>query len=189
MILLQPSIIACLQLPHHAPESLAASALDAWLQTLRSELAGSGVAAIHIKLGAFDFGTAAGAKQQLTLLSERRMFDERPVLPNNPNPAASWLRRYFGGNYAKRGTKGSSLRELHDGVFDAVVGRTSSGTMFLGRGSLTYDVVGRWVPKGLIGWMMGYGAGRRPLEQRVEGDEEVILGAGNVEWENLENMC
>ena len=188
MILLQPSITACLQPPHHAPESLAASALDAWLQTLRSELAGTGVAVTHIKLGAFDFGTAIGAKQQLTLLSERRKFDEGSVLPDDPNPAPSWLRS-FAGNYAKRGTKSSSLRELHDGVFDTVVGRISSGTIFLGRGSLTYDVVGRWVPKGLIGWMMGYGAGMGAQEQRMEDDEEPILGAGSVEWENLENTC
>ena len=55
---------------------------------------------------------------------------------------------------------GSPLRLLHNGVFDAVVGRYSNRTqrIHLGRGSWTYDFVGKWVPRGVIGFMLGFGS-------------------------------
>ena len=50
--------------------------------------------------------------------------------------------------------KGSSLRELNDAVFDAMV-RGKGGVVRVGMGSRVYGFVGRWVPRGLVGWMMG----------------------------------
>jgi hypothetical protein len=50
--------------------------------------------------------------------------------------------------------KGSSLRELNNAVFDAMTS-ARSGTVRVGLGSRTYGFVGRWVPRGLVGWMMG----------------------------------
>jgi hypothetical protein len=52
------------------------------------------------------------------------------------------------------GSKGSPLRELHNAVFDAME-RRSGGTVRLGMGSAMYGFVGAWVPRGLVGWMMG----------------------------------
>ena len=87
--------------------------------------------------------------------------------------------------------KGSSLRELHNGVFDAITGRIGrgggGGVVFLGKGSWAYDFVGRWVPKGVVGWMMGGGA--RALDggaEVVAGLEETEGGDGSVEWEKVE---
>lgn len=46
------------------------------------------------------------------------------------------------------------MRELNNAVFDAMTsGR--GGTVRVGMGSRTYGFVGRWVPRGLVGWMMG----------------------------------
>ena len=73
-------------------------------------------------------------------------------------------------------TKGSPLRELHNGVFDAMTGKSRRSTVYLGRGSWTYDVIGRWIPGGMVGWMMGRVARREGL-----GD----LGEG-AEWERVE---
>ena len=50
--------------------------------------------------------------------------------------------------------RGSSLRELNDAVFDAMV-RGKGGVVRVGMGSALYGFVGRWVPKNLVSWMMG----------------------------------
>lgn len=62
--------------------------------------------------------------------------------------------------------KGSPLRELNDAVFDAMVKRRG-GVVRVGAGSGIYGFVGRWVPRGLVGWMMGIrkvGGGEREVE-------------------------
>jgi hypothetical protein len=58
------------------------------------------------------------------------------------------------------GLKGSPLRELHNAVFDAMTTR-KGGTVRVGMGSSAYEFVGAWVPKGLVGWMMGMRRVRR----------------------------
>jgi hypothetical protein len=39
--------------------------------------------------------------------------------------------------------------------------RRKGGTVRVGMGSSTYEFVGTWVPKGLVGWMMGMRRVRR----------------------------
>jgi len=51
--------------------------------------------------------------------------------------------------------KGSSLRELNDAIFDAMVEKRKGGAVRVGMGRRVYGVVGGWVPRGLVGWMMG----------------------------------
>ena len=46
------------------------------------------------------------------------------------------------------------MRELNDAVFDAVVGRRN-GVVRVGQGAGLYGFVGKWVPTGLVAWMMG----------------------------------
>ena len=48
--------------------------------------------------------------------------------------------------------------------------------MYLGRGSWAYDVVGRWMPRGMVGFLMG----------RVVGGELVGDASECVEWERVE---
>jgi len=78
--------------------------------------------------------------------------------------------------------KGSSAREFHNAVFDALAppqtfkafgkyewqGRRQSSVVFVGSGARLYDVVGKFMPASLVSWMMGYhqkpamvGLGRR----------------------------
>lgn len=54
-----------------------------------------------------------------------------------------------------RGLRGSSLRELHNAVFDVIDGSEQSGVVRIGLGAGLYGFVGRWVPRGLVSWMMG----------------------------------
>lgn len=59
-----------------------------------------------------------------------------------------------------RRIKATQLRRLHDSVFDALVSKRPWRTRHIGRGSLAYDILGSWLPTGVVGWMMG--GGRRP---------------------------
>lgn len=51
--------------------------------------------------------------------------------------------------------KGSSLKYLHNAVFDVIDGTITSGTVRIGLGASVYGFVGRWAPRGLVTWMMG----------------------------------
>ena len=51
--------------------------------------------------------------------------------------------------------KGSSLRELHHVVFDALTAKSPYNTWRVGRGSVAYDLIGKLVPSSVIGWMLG----------------------------------
>ena len=72
--------------------------------------------------------------------------------------------------------KATPVRRLHDSVFDALVSRRPARTYHVGRGSLAYDVIGRWAPVGVVGYMMG--ASKPPKD--VEIDEL------NGSWEKVE---
>lgn len=50
--------------------------------------------------------------------------------------------------------KGSSLRELNNAIFDAMVSG-KGGVTRVGMGASIYGFVGGWVPSGLVSWMMG----------------------------------
>lgn len=54
-----------------------------------------------------------------------------------------------------RGLRGSSLRELHNAVFDVIDGSELSDVVRVGLGAALYGFVGRWAPRGLVAWMMG----------------------------------
>ena len=72
--------------------------------------------------------------------AERQLVDPRTVRPSKGGEPRT----------------GSSLRELHNCVFDIIArGKGRNGTVFVGQGSWIYDVVGKWVPSGVVGWMMG----------------------------------
>lgn len=54
-----------------------------------------------------------------------------------------------------RGMKGSSLKYLHNAVFDVIDGSITSNTIRIGLGASVYGFVGRWAPRSLVTWMMG----------------------------------
>lgn len=79
-------------------------------------------------------------------------------------------------------TKGSSLRELHNGVFDVLTGRDGREIRWVGRGSRMYDLVGTWIPHGLVGWMLGLQG-----ERKVAAVEEEV-GEAVGDWEEVETV-
>lgn len=124
----------------------------------------------QIKLGHFDLAAVNGERQQI-------------VQFHNPSRAELTKQRL------QEASRGTALRQLHNGVFDVIEQREGSGgTVFLGRGSRTYDIMGRFLPEGIIGWMMGKarepvfeGKGVDGLATR-RGSEE----GSSVQWEKVE---
>lgn len=80
--------------------------------------------------------------------------------------------------------KATPLRRLQDSVFDALVTRSPSRTWHVGRGSLTYELIGQWMPPSLVGWMMG--AGRRRSVVDTVHQDEMHGSQGSLTWEKIE---
>ncbi|KAK0701748.1 hypothetical protein B0T26DRAFT_795320 [Lasiosphaeria miniovina] len=126
VLVLTPSIISSINPPFHAPEATICSALSAFTEVLAAEL--------------------------------------RPLAI----PTTIWpdtVRHTYGRNFVNQsgsaistgrigGLRGSSLRDLHNAVFDVLEGSDTSATMRVGLGSSVYGFVGRFVPRGLVAWMM-----------------------------------
>jgi len=129
------------------------SALSSFATVLAGELRPLHIPVTHLQLGTFDTTPFAPHNRQLTISSQRA-------------ETLKWddsSRQKYGKNFINVSSKtggggvvgrGSSLRELNNAVFDAMV-REKGGIVRVGMGSSVYGFVGRWVPKGIVGWMMG----------------------------------
>ncbi|KAG4028571.1 hypothetical protein MFRU_020g00140 [Monilinia fructicola] len=162
VLVLTPNIIPSLSPAFHAPESSTISFLKTFTQTLTSELSPLSIPVINLQLGTFDF-SFFGPKNQLqsyrsrspTTSSDwdptsRHVYSRNYTAINSGNVGAAMGCGSIGGGHGK----GSSLRELHNAVFDAME-RQNGGVIRVGMGSSVYGFIGAWVPRGLVGWMMG----------------------------------
>jgi hypothetical protein len=163
VLVFTPSIISSINPPFHAPEATVCSALSAFTEVLTAELRPLGIPVTHMQLGTFDF---AG----FTPAANSRLLQPHGLLPAPEEAEAlPWpdsARHAYGKNFVSqsgsaisagriRGMRGSSLKELHNAVFDVIDGSVTSGTVRVGLGASVYGFVGRWVPRGLVSWMMG----------------------------------
>ena len=83
--------------------------------------------------------------------------------------------------------KGTPIRHLHDSVFDALHAKSLSRTWHVGRGSLTYDILGRWMPSSLVSRMMGFHNAAAPIVDVASTQEaEYEQTARSIEWEKVE---
>ncbi|KAI4701697.1 hypothetical protein J4E81_003437 [Alternaria sp. BMP 2799] len=153
VLMLTPSIIASLRPPFHSVETAIVSALEGFLASLRAELGTLGIEVLQFHLGTFD----------LTNVGPKHHLQTRGL--GSPHAWPATTRALYANNFEaqtrvaqNRGLlnhSGSSLRELHNGVFDALTQKRPKKVWRVGRGSVTYDLVGNWVPAGIVGWMMG----------------------------------
>ncbi|KAL2885852.1 DUF1776-domain-containing protein [Ceratocystis lukuohia] len=155
-----PSIISSINPPFHAPEATVCSALSAFTEVLAAELRPLSIPVTHIQLGTFDFSSFSPS---------RSSQHPQGLLPSADADATSWpenARHAYGRNYVTssasaisggriRGLRGSSLRYLHNAVFDVIDGSVTSDVVRIGLGANVYGFVGRWVPRSLVTWMMG----------------------------------
>lgn len=169
IVLLSPSIQSSLSAPFASPEVAITRGLSGFAKSLRQELrvlepAGGSIEVVEVKLGNVDFGRQyRGGRGQtkgtevLTWQSQQRLLYGSPYL--------STIDHRFG---ATASSYGSSARELHFAVFDALatppkswLGRCQrkKQTVYVGRGARTYAVIGNILPSGFIGWMLGLRTG------------------------------
>ncbi|KAI9734207.1 MAG: hypothetical protein M1834_002307 [Cirrosporium novae-zelandiae] len=169
LLILTPSITPSLSLPFHSIETTITSGLVGFTESLRKEVGPLGVQVIHLKLGMFD--KPAGRPQRSELLTW------------SPN-----IKDQYAQNYASQEgrakVKGSSMRVLNNAVFDALTLKHPRKVWHVGRGSLTYDFIGRWVPGGIVGWMMGI----KTVTVKAESDDDVMPGSESVQWEKVDRL-
>ncbi|KAE9982091.1 hypothetical protein EG328_011194 [Venturia inaequalis] len=159
VLVLTPNVVASLKPAFHGMESAIVGALDGFTTTLRRELRTLGIHVCQIKLGNFDFSHLGGARTHLQSISASRTIAWPPS-----------ARMLYAQNFINQGriaegkgmfgdtgsiAKASSPRELHYAIFDALTQKRPSSVWRVGRGSLAYDIVGNWVPGGLVGWVLG----------------------------------
>ncbi|KAH7123786.1 hypothetical protein B0J11DRAFT_321412 [Dendryphion nanum] len=183
VLVLTPSIVSSLRPPFHSVETAVVGALEGFTTSLRGELNTLGISVCHFKLGSIDCSSIMG-KQQL-----------QPMVPQTefwPTAARqSYASNYTSQNRVARnrglicstGGTGSSLRELHNAVFDALTQKKPRRVWHVGRGSVAYSIVGNWVPSGLVAWMLGV--------RRVNLDQissEPTLEDSVQSWEKVETV-
>jgi NAD(P)-dependent dehydrogenase (short-subunit alcohol dehydrogenase family) len=156
VLVFTPSLISSLNPPFHAPEATVCSALTAFTEVLTGELRPLGIPVTHIQLGAIDFAGFIPAKV-------REAAETRKLLTSGEEHWPAGTRRAFAQNYAAQslwagpvgGLRGSHVRHLNDAVFDVLDGSNGSSTVRIGLGSSVYGLFGRYVPHGIVSWMMG----------------------------------
>lgn len=169
LLFLNPLIVPSLTPPSHAAESVIGGALNQYISTLRREVQVQGVNVVQFRLGHFDFGPTFSDNQQL--------------VPSQYSSRAEFARRRLEQKGVEKPMKGQSLRELHNEIFDAMVrGKGRNGTIFVGRGARSYDLVGKWAPDGIVGWMLG--PGKTNTVETAEKDGSV---EGSIEWEKVDD--
>lgn len=181
LMMLTPSIISSLRPPFHGVETTIVGALEGFLASLRAELGTLGIDVVQFHLGTFDLSNV-GPKHHLQTRAS-----------GSPHAWPATTRAMYGNNFVNqvkvaqsRGLlnhTGSPLRELHNAVFDALTQRRPRKVWRVGRGSATYDLVGHWVPSGLVGWMMGLK--RVSLDMRSEPKLEDSVQS----WEKVEAVA
>ena len=97
------------------------------------------------------------------------------------------------GQKSRSGSKrvrGTPMRLLYESVFDALRSRRPRRTWRVGRGSLTYDLVGGWLPTGAVGWMMGLQQDKKDMIH-ADGDHLIESDGGSdssTQWEKVEQI-
>lgn len=165
-----PSVSSSLAAPFAAPEVTAVRAISGFATSLRQELSllkRKNIDVVELRLGNVDLGPGfrnlqsqitgteilAWNDQQRSLYGQSYLssIEQRPVATAGPATI-----------------KGSPARNLHYAVMDALepptrnfLGwkRSKKTVMYVGRGARSYNIIGAWVPSGLVGLMMGYRSG------------------------------
>lgn len=187
IVIAYPSIPASLTPPRQIPESMITHSLGTMATALRRELAAmrANITVHELKLGNFDLATIS--QHVSNNHSPSRNYNRNVSTSPTLNPANSQLTHQPSAWHSSQRAahqrnqhqspstpskrlflRGSSARELHNAVFDAlappqtfkIFGRwdytvsKSSGTTFVGTGARVYDFIGTWVPPSFVGMLL-----------------------------------
>jgi NAD(P)-dependent dehydrogenase (short-subunit alcohol dehydrogenase family) len=160
LLVLTPNVVSSLKPAFHGMESTIVNALEGFTTTMRRELHTLGIAVSEIRLGNFDF-SRDGARNHLQTMNSSRTLSwplnaRRLYAQNFMNQSRiAEGRGLFSGGENGSIAKATSPRELHHTVFDALTQSRPNKVYRVGRGSLAYDIVGQWIPGGVVGWVLG----------------------------------
>ncbi|KAK4196910.1 hypothetical protein QBC40DRAFT_4054 [Triangularia verruculosa] len=200
-----PSIISSINPPFHAPEATICSALSAFTEVLAAELRPLQIPVTHMQLGTFDFSGFTPAQGTKFQTSTAGRGNQGLIAAPGVEQTYNWpdaARKTYAKNFVSqstsaigatgiRGMKGSSLKDLHDAVFDVIDGSITASTVRVGLGASVYGFVGRWVPKSMVAFMMGirkvdelatwqgsaHGSPRSNLGGSHDGEDEKMAGS------------
>lgn len=165
-----PAIPRSLGSPNQIPEVITAASISSLTQSLGREIraANASIRLSELRLGNFD---VAPCKPEQALTQQNHWHSSHRA--STPSPTRAII-------------KGSSTRDFHNAVFDALAPAVTfrpfglfnytvskpHGTNYVGSGARFYAIVGSTLPSGLVGWMMGYHApyDRRSSQREVESD-------------------
>lgn len=190
VVIAYPSIPQSLTPPAEIPSTIISSSLSAAASSLRREVAVSSanIVVSELKLGNFDLGSTYSRTVNRDIYPEPGRELSTALTHWHSSQRAAAQRSRFGQSSLIRG---SSAREFHNAVFDALAPPATfkafgkwdwqvpkrSGVVFVGSGARVYDLCGKFLPAGLVSFMMGY---KRRKDQcllpacvsgKVEGDE------------------
>lgn len=158
--------------------------MQALIKTLRKEVASKNVNVVQFRLGTFDYPGLAPTGRSLVPIREYYGGTIRGEATIREESARGRYAREDATANVRNNIKGSSLRELHFGVFDAIVGdRGRGGNIFVGKGSRAYDYISRFVPETIIGWMTQSVLLPSMLGRNDDGGSSL---SGSTEWDKLE---
>jgi len=192
ILFITPSIPQSLNLPFHAPEVASVSALGGLVTALRRELKSSDARVIWIKTGTFDVTSS----QRHTHANSARA----DVLMWTAHMRATYAREYTS-QRSLYDVKGTSVKELHAAVFDAMTSRRTRDIIRVGSGSVVYDMIGKLGGENLVSWMLGLrsrsnatnmedSSYTRALVRSPPGSSGSSSGGleSSVEWEKVDKM-
>lgn len=176
IIIAYPSIPASLTPPAEVPSTLISSSLSILAASLRREVAVSSANIVvhELKLGNFDLGSTYSRTLNRDIFpSPGHEHSQALTHWHSSQRAAAQRSRLGQGRIMK---SGSSAREFHNAVFDALAPPQTfkafnryefsfpkrSSTRYVGSGARAYDLCGRFLPSGLVSLMLGY-RGRRDM--------------------------
>jgi len=171
IVIAYPSIPLSLLPPYQVPSLLTTSSLSTFAKSLRREvnMQSLNIHITELKLGNFDLGStyarATNTAANASDLESQIKGQSSAVTHWHSSQRAALQRSSLGQTSLIRG---SALREFHNAVFDSLAppqrfmafGVFGWGTtrrpnlVYVGSGARLYDVIGKIVPQGLVGWMM-----------------------------------
>lgn len=182
IVIAYPSIPQSLHSPRQIPECLVTSSLSTLASSLRREIsaANANITVSELKMGNFDMGSVAGTRVN-GAQSTGRLDPSNSALTHanthwHSSQRAAIQRRTLG---QRSFIRGSAAREFHNAVFDALAPAqtfkafghfewqsvTRSNVVFVGSGARVYDLIGRFLPGGLVGAMMGFRSRLREMDE------------------------
>jgi NAD(P)-dependent dehydrogenase (short-subunit alcohol dehydrogenase family) len=150
VLFVTPSIIQSLKPAYNAVESSLGCALEAYITSLQREMSEYDVHVSHVKLGAVDFTSAPASGAS--------------------SPGGGLVRAHAA----------ASSKELQYAVFDALTMARPFQVRRVGRGSMTYDMIGKLMPGSLVQWMM-QGLKVKSIKEALPADEWQDVDHSNQE--------